>query len=225
MLVLGLTGSIAMGKSTAAGMLRRLGLPLFDADACVHALLAGRGADGRAAVAAVREVFPDALTDGAVDRRCLGRIVFDDSAALRQLEAILHPLVRRASQGFLARQARRRADLVVLDIPLLFEGGRQDDCDAVVLVTAPAFLQRQRALRRDGMTAERFAAILAQQMSDREKRRRADVIVQTGQGKALTLRRLRRIVTLLRDGWRPRRWRRPAWPPRRQPLRPSKESD
>lgn len=194
MRVLGLTGSIGMGKSSASAMLRRLGLPLHDADACVHRLLG----HGGAAVAAVEAAFPGVVVEGAVDRRRLGARVFGDPAALRRLEAILHPLVRAEARAFLARWRRARRPLVVLDIPLLYETGGEALCDAVALVTAPAFLQAQRVLRRRGMTRERFAAVLAQQLPDREKRRRADFLVLTGGSKGDTFRQLRRIVRALR---------------------------
>lgn len=193
MKVLGLTGSIGMGKSTAAAMLRRLGVPVHDADATVHRLL-GRGG---AAVAAIEAAFPGVVENGAVNRQELGRRVFGQPAELRRLEAILHPLVRRAETEFLKRQRRRHARLVVLDIPLLFETHGQRRCDAVAVVTAPAFLQEQRVLRRPGMTLARLAAIRAQQMPDRDKRRRADFVLPTGSGKLPVLRRLKRIVTML----------------------------
>jgi dephospho-CoA kinase len=195
MIVLGLTGSVGMGKSTAAGMLRRLGLPVHDSDAVVHRLMAPRGA----AVAAVEQAFPGVRRgDGSVDRAALGRRVFADAAALKRLEAILHPLVRRSQQRFLARARARRLPLAVLDIPLLFETGGARRCDKVIVVSAPAFLQRARVLARPGVTAERLAAILAQQMPDAEKRRRADYVVPSGLGRAVTFRRLKRIVRRLR---------------------------
>ena len=202
MFVLGLTGSIGMGKTTAANMLRRMGVPLHDADREVHRLLA----KGGAAVAAVEAAFPGVVVDGAVDRQRLGAQVFEDRAALKRLEGILHPAVRRATRTFLGRQARAGRSLVVLDIPLLFEAGGAALCDAVVVVTAPPFVQRTRVMGRRGMTAARFHAILAKQMPDREKRRRADFIVKTGLSKAATLRQLRAIVTLLRQ--HPRLYRR-----------------
>lgn len=195
MLVLGLTGSIGMGKTTAAAMLRRLGLPLHDADAVVHRLL-GRGGG---AVTQIADAFPGVVKDGVVDRKALGDRVFGDPQALARLEAILHPLVRRAARTFLQRQARRGKPLVVLDIPLLFETGGETLCDAVVLVSAPARVQAARVLSRPGMTREKFAAIKAQQMPDAEKRRRADFIVPTGLGRRETLRRLTEIVRLLRS--------------------------
>ena len=195
MKIIGLTGSIGMGKSTAAAMFRRLGIPVHDADAAVHRLLA-RG--GRA-VAPVEAAFPGVVRDGAVDRGALGRRVFNDQAALRRLEAILHPLVRAAAARFIARARARRQDLVVLDIPLLFETGGEKRCDAVVVVSAPAFVQRARVLARPGMTEARLAQILAQQMPDREKRAKADFVVETGLGKRYTLCRIAEIVSILRS--------------------------
>ena len=210
MFVLGLTGSIGMGKTTAANMLRRMGLPLHDADRAVHRLLSRGGA----AVAAVEAAFPGVVVADAVDRNRLAAQVFEDRAALKRLEGILHPAVRRATRAFLDRQVRAGRSLVVLDIPLLFETGGTVLCDAVAVVTAPTFVQRDRVLGRRGMTAARFQAILAKQMPDREKRRRADFVVNTGLGKANTLRQLRAIVTLLRR--RPDRYRRR----RKNPWRP-----
>jgi dephospho-CoA kinase len=190
MVVLGLTGSIGMGKSTAATMLRRLGVPVHDADATVHRLL---GRSGRA-VAAVAAAFPGTAGPAGIDRAALGRRVFGDAAALRRLERILHPLVRADTARFLRRMRARREPLVVLDIPLLFETAGEGRCDGIIVVTAPAFLQRARVLGRPGMSEARFAAILAKQMPDREKRRRADFIVLTGLGRRETLRRLAEIV-------------------------------
>ncbi len=209
MFVLGLTGSIGMGKTTAANMLRRMGLPLHDADRAVHRLLV----KGGAAVAAVEAVFPGVVADGAVDRERLAAQVFGDRGALKRLEGILHPAVRRTTRAFLDRQARAGRSLVVLDIPLLFETGGEALCDAVVVVTAPPFVQRDRVMGRRGMTSARFQAILTKQMPDREKRRRADFVVNTGLSKAATLRQLRAIVTLLRQ--HPGRYRRAGANPRR----------
>lgn len=202
MKILGLTGSIGMGKSTAARMLRRLCVPVHDADATVHRLL-GKGGK---AVAAVEAAFPGVVRDGAVDRAELGRQVFGDAAALRRLEAILHPLVRAAERDFLERHARRGTSLVVLDIPLLFETGGEDRCDRVAVVSAPAFLQVRRVLRRPGMTMARFKAIRAQQMPDADKRRRADFVIPTGLGMRPALRRLVQAVTLMRSGGGKGRW-------------------
>ena len=190
MLVLGLTGSVGMGKSTAAAMLRRLGVPVHDSDAEVHRLL---GPGGRA-VGAVAEVFPSARKGDRIDRHALGRLVFNDAPALKRLESILHPRVRAAQRHFLAANRRRRAPVVVLDIPLLFETAGAGRCDGVIVVTAPAWLQRARVLRRPGMTEARFATILGQQMPDAEKRRRARWVVPTGLGQGLTLRRLKKLL-------------------------------
>jgi len=194
MIVLGLTGGIGMGKSTAAAMLRRMGVPVHDADATVHRLMAKRGA----AVAAVAKAFPEAAHDGAIDRERLGRRVFGDPAALRRLEHVLHPLVRRDQRRFLGRQRAARAALAVLDIPLLFETGAARRCDAVIVVSAPAFIQRRRVLARPGMSETRFKAILARQVPDHVRRREADFVVPSGLGKAATWRRLARIVAALR---------------------------
>lgn len=197
MIVLGLTGSIGMGKSTASAMLRRLGVPVFDADAAVHRLLA----PGGDAVAAVEALFPGVRdAAGAIDRRRVGQRVFGDPTALRRLEGVLHPMVRRAETGFVRQARARRERLVVLDIPLLYETGAPERCDYVLVVSAPARVQRERVMRRPGMTESRFASILRAQMPDREKRRRADFVVLTGLGRGGTFRRLRRIVRGLRHG-------------------------
>jgi dephospho-CoA kinase len=196
-IVVGLTGSIGMGKSTAAAMLRRMRVPLFDADQVVHRLLA----PGGAAVARVGAAFAGVRTEqGGIDRARLGRRVFGDREALARLERILHPMVADREKRFLAQARARRAPMAVLDVPLLFESRGAGRCDYVVVVSAPAMLQRQRVLRRPGMTEARFAAILKQQMPDAEKRRRADFIVPTGLDRSLSLRRLRAIVRLLRRG-------------------------
>lgn len=193
MIILGLTGSIGMGKSTAAQQLRRLGFAVHDADATVHGLL-GRGGG---AVSAIAAAFPGVVRDGAVERRVLGAQVFDDPAALRRLESILHPLVRQAERRFLARARRQRRRLVVLDIPLLFETGGETRCDAVAVVSAPAFVQARRVLGRPGMTDDRLAAIRRTQMPDRDKRRRADVVIPTGRGYRPALRALVRAIQVL----------------------------
>ena len=193
MIVLGLTGSIGMGKSEAAKAFRRLGVPVFDADAEVHRLL---GQGGRA-VAAVEAAFPGVVQAGAVDRPALGSRVFGDRAQLDRLEAILHPLVREAQHRFMGRARAAAAELVVNDVPLLFETGGERRCDYVAVVSAPPFVQRQRVLARPGMSADRFGAILAQQTSDKEKRRRADFVIPSGSGKRVSLDRIRAIVAAL----------------------------
>jgi dephospho-CoA kinase len=200
-IVLGLTGSIGMGKSTAAATLRRLGVPLFDADAVVHRLL-GPGGE---AVAPVEAVFPGVREEaGGIDRRLLGQLVFRDQPALRRLEAIIHPMVRRAERRFVARVRARRESLVVLDIPLLFESGGVERCDFALVVSAPLRLQRERVMRRPGMSESRFADILRAQIPDREKRRRADFVVATALGRSVAFRRLKAIVRTLRRGELPR---------------------
>ena len=201
MFVLGLTGSIGMGKSNAADMLQQLGVPVHDADAAVHRLLVA-DPKVRAEIAAR---FPGAMDGETVDRQALGATVFSDPAARQDLEAILHPRVRAAAKRFLRDQARAGASLVVLDIPLLYETGGEANVDAVLVVTAPEFLQALRVLSRPGMNAERFKGILASQVSDREKRRRADYVVETGLSKAYTYRRLQQLVTALRAQGRARR--------------------
>lgn len=195
MIVLGLTGSIGMGKSTAAAVLRRLGVPVFDADAAVHRLI-GKGG---LAVAAVTSVFPDVRSpSGAIDRQALADRVFGRPAALRRLEDILHPMVRQAERRFVAVTQARREPVVVLDIPLLFETGGDRRCDRVVVVSAPGWLQRQRVARRRGMTDSRLRAILAAQTPDREKRRRADFVIATGLSRGHALRRLKQVLRLVR---------------------------
>lgn len=190
MIVLGLTGGIGMGKSTAAATFRRLGVPVFDADATVHRLQ-GRG--GRA-VGPIGAAFPGTVAEGRVDREALRRAVFGNDAAMRRLEGIVWPLVRMEEQRFRARARRAGRRLVVLDIPLLFETGGQGRVDGVVVVSAPAAVQRQRVLRRRGMTDERLAAIRARQMPDREKRRRADHVVHTGLSRHFAQAAIRRLV-------------------------------
>jgi dephospho-CoA kinase len=190
MIVVGLTGSIGMGKSNAAQGLRRLGVPVHDADGAVHALMS----PGGRAVRKVAEIFPQALAGNRIDRKILGDLVFGDTPALRRLEAIIHPLVRQSSRAFLAAARRRRARIAVLDIPLLYESGGEKSVDAVIVVSAPKQIQRQRVMARPGMTEEKFRAIVARQIPDAEKRRRADYVVLTGGHRGETYRQLKRIV-------------------------------
>jgi dephospho-CoA kinase len=200
MIVLGLTGSIGMGKSTADTALRRLGVPLYDADAEIHKMMG----PGGSAVAAVEAAFPGVRGEnGGIDRRKLGAHVIGKPQELRRLEAILHPMVRAVERRWVALQRSRGEKLVVLDIPLLFETDRIDRVDGVIVVSAPFRLQRERVMRRPGMTAERFAAILDSQRPDREKRRRADFVVSTGLSRAAAARQLAAIVRRVRQGeWR-----------------------
>jgi len=176
MFVLGLTGSIGMGKSTTARFFAEEGVPLHDADAAVHRLYEGE------ATALIEAAFPGTTSGGRVDRDKLAKKVLGDSAAIKRLETIIHPLVGRAEAQFLDEAARKDAAVVVLDIPLLFETGADRRCDAVVVVSAPADVQRARAFERPGMTEEKFQAILAKQMPDAEKRARADFVVDTSKG-------------------------------------------
>jgi len=176
MFVLGLTGSLGMGKSTTARFFAEEGVPLHDADAAVHRLYEGE------ATALIEAAFPGTTSGGRVDRDKLAKKVLGDSAAIKRLETIIHPLVGRAEARFLDEAARKDAAVVVLDIPLLFETGADRRCDAVVVVSAPADVQRARAFERPGMTEEKFQAILAKQMPDAEKRARADFVVDTSKG-------------------------------------------
>jgi len=193
MLKVALTGSIGMGKSTVGGMFTALGVPLFDADASVHRLYE----KGGAAVEPLRAAFPEAVIDDAVDRTVLSRLVLGKPEEIRRLEAIVHPLVGQMRQDFLAEAERRGAPFVILDIPLLFEGGGENRVDKVIVVSAPAEMQRARVLARPGMTEEKFAAILARQVPDAEKRRRADFVVDTGIPLAQTEEQVRRIAAQL----------------------------
>ena len=176
MLVLGLTGSVAMGKSTTARFFAEEGVPVHDADTVVHRLYEGD------AVPVIEAAFPGTTADGKVDRVKLGSRVMGDLAALRQLEAIVHPMVQDAEQRFLAEAEAKGAPVAVLDIPLLFETGGDRRVDAVVVATAPAEVQRARVLERPGMTEQRLEAMLARQMPDSEKRLRADFVVDTSRG-------------------------------------------
>ncbi len=207
MLVLGLTGSIAMGKSTAAGMFRRLGVPVHDSDAAVHRLLG----PGGQAVARVDAVFPGTDAGGFIDHGELAKRVFGDNQALTRLESLLHPLVEADQDRFLAWAARWRKRVVVLDVPLLYETGMDHRCDRVAVVSAPAFLQAQRALARPGMTGDRLKAILSRQVPDAEKRRRADFVIPTGLGRRFTFVMIGKIIRKSKQdagGKRRRRFRR-----------------
>ena len=198
MIVIGLTGSIGMGKTTAADVLRQVDVKVHDADAAVHRLLARGGK----AVAAVGAAFPGVVRDGAVDRSELGKRVFGNARALDQLESVLHPMVREESLRFLQDCERGGEPLAVLEVPLLFETGGERDCDVIILVSAPPDVQAERVMRRPGMTRERLADIRTRQMPDEEKRSRADFVVDTGLGHEQSLREITRIVKLLKSGRR-----------------------
>lgn len=189
--ILGLTGSIGMGKSTTSAMFRARGVPVHDADAAVHALYRGR------AVAPIEAAFPGVVRNGAVDRARLSAAVVGKPEALRMLEGIIHPLVREEERAFLNRCRVTGQDIAILDVPLLLETGGESRCDAVVVITAPAEVQRARVLARPEMTEEKFAAILARQMPDAEKRRRAHFLVDTSRGLLAAERQVGSILVAL----------------------------
>jgi dephospho-CoA kinase len=188
MFIIGLTGSLGMGKSTAARFFAEQGVPVHDADAVVHRLYEGEAA------AAIEAAFPGATSGGKVDRNRLSALVLDDPAALKKLEAIVHPLVHAAERRLLAEAQARGEKVAVLDIPLLFETGGDQRVDAVVVVSAPAELQQSRVLARPGMTMEKLDAILARQIPDAEKRRRADFVVDTSRNFDATRAQVRAIL-------------------------------
>ncbi|MBI1275964.1 dephospho-CoA kinase [bacterium] len=190
MKIIGLTGSIGMGKSTVAAMLRQMGVPVFCSDEAVHALLE-KGGPG---VRPVSEHFKDVLVDGRIDRQKLGRAVFGNPDLRRQLESILHPLVWQMQNAFLNRARREKKKLVVLDIPLLFETGREADMDEVWVVHSPAFIQERRVLKRPGMTREKFAAIRASQLPNHIKKKHATRHLHTSLGIGYTRRQLQSFL-------------------------------
>ena len=194
MIVLGLTGSIGMGKSTTAQMFEAEGVPVYDSDAAVHALYASGGA----AVAPVDAAFPGVVVDGAIDRTRLSQAVLGNAEALAVLESIVHPLVGAHRIGFFEDAQARGAEVVVLDIPLLYETGGDKKVDKVVVVSAPADLQRERVLARPGMDVAKFEAILARQTPDAEKRHRAHFVIDTGQGLDYAREQVRDILARLR---------------------------
>ena len=197
MIVVGLTGSIGMGKSTANAAFASLGARTWNADSEVHRLMS----EGGAAVFPISKIFPKAFCDSQkgpyINRNILSKTIFQNSEALQRLEGILHPLVKKAQHNFLLAASLHRCSLVVLDVPLLFETRGDKRCDATVVVSAPHFIQRSRVLKRAGMTNEKFVSILNRQMSDQEKRRRADFIISTGQDKRVMLQSVRKIVQIL----------------------------
>jgi dephospho-CoA kinase len=206
-ILIGLTGSIGMGKSTTAAMFREAGVPVYDADAAVHDLYD----EGGAAVGPVGEAFPGVVKAGRVDREALREAVLGKPEALKRLNAIVHPLVGRDRAGFFQKAEAEGADMVVLDIPLLFETGGHANVDAVVVASAPPEMQRERVLARPGMTPERLDAILAQQTPDPEKRARAHFIVDTGRGLEHARLQVGEIIAIMRDPQRrPSRDRTPA---------------
>jgi dephospho-CoA kinase len=191
MIRLGLTGSIGMGKSVTAQMFRDEGIPVHDADAVVHALYKSRSAP------LVQAAFPGTVKNGEVDRAELSKRVLNNPEAMKQLEAIVHPLVREEEEAFLNAAKTRGSKLVVLDIPLLFETGAEARTDKILVVSADPKVQRNRVLSRPGMTDEKFKAILARQMPDMEKRRRADYVINTGLGLDFARSEVRKIIARL----------------------------
>ena len=195
MIHIGLTGSIGMGKSTTAQMFREAGVPVYDADAAVADLYV----QGGAAVEPLEAAFSGVTRDGAVDREALRLRVLGDDAAMTRLNAVVHPLLGRDRLAFHAQAEASGADVLVFDIPLLFETGGERNMDAVVVVTAPAAVQRARVLAREGMTPERLDAILARQTPDAQKRERADFVIDTGQGLEAARAEVARVLAAVRD--------------------------
>lgn len=196
MIVIGLTGSIGMGKTETARMFAEQGVPVSDSDAIVHRLYEKDGA----AVAPIEKAFPEVVTDGGIDRQKLARHLSSHPGDFARLEKIVHPLVRAEQAKFLAEARKLKKPLAVLDIPLLFETGRDRDVDRIVVVSAPADVQRRRVLARPGMTEEKFAAILARQLPDAEKRARADFIVDSDRGFDHARRQVAAIIAKLSKG-------------------------
>ena len=194
MIVLGLTGSIAMGKTETARMFAARGVPVFDSDSAVHSLYA-QGGD---AVPEVAALAPDAIVDGSVDRRRLAALVQAEPSLLRRIESVVHPLVEAMQREFLESTAAKGADMALLDIPLLFEKNREDDVDVIIVVSAGEQLQRQRALSRAGMTEEKLDFILARQLPDAQKRARADYVIDTSESLAETAREVERVIADVR---------------------------
>ncbi|MDC1427454.1 dephospho-CoA kinase [Rhodospirillaceae bacterium] len=194
MIIIGLTGSIAMGKSTTAQMFKKMYIPVYDADKTVHDLLQ----KGGEAVAEIACAFPSSVIKGAVDRAKLSAIVFNDSDKLKTLEKIVHPLVNSKRRQFLLKQRRQKSKIVVLDVPLFFETKKSYSCDYIFVTSAPRFLQRQRALARKGMTINKFKSILERQMPDYKKKQLAHFVIPTGLGKAYAYRVLRQKMSKIR---------------------------
>jgi len=193
-LLIGLTGSIGMGKSETAKMFAKLGVPVYDSDAAVHRLYE----PGGAAVEKIADAFPGTVKDGRVDRGALSKRLAGDEAAFRKLESIVHPLVAEENRKFLAQAHAGGAEMVVQDIPLLFETGEHARMDAVVVVSAPAHIQRQRVLERAGMTEKKLDQILSRQMPDEEKRAKAHFVVETGKGLDHAFAQVKAIVETLK---------------------------
>ena len=192
MLKIGLTGSIGMGKTTTANMFREEGIPVYDADAAVHELYKNE------AVEIIQEEFPEAIGNGVVDRNKLGKLVLGNETAIKKLESLIHPLVHKKELEFLSQAQAAGEHMVILDIPLLFETGRKDRVDYVIVVTASPTTQRKRVLDREGMNEEKFEAILQRQVPDSKKREMADYLVDTEKGYDGALEQVRAIISDLR---------------------------
>jgi len=190
MIIIGLTGSIAMGKTETAKMFKRLNIPVYNADAAVHELYAKTGA----AVEPIGRLFPDVVNNGEISREKLSQKIIQDPGVVDIIEKIVHPLVRAKQNEFISQSQKDGAQLVILDIPLLFETGAEARVDKIIIVTAPAHIQRQRALARPGMTEEKFQLILSRQVPDAEKRAKADYIVETDKGLEQAFQQVRAIV-------------------------------
>ena len=202
MKMVGLTGSIGMGKSTTAGMFSEMGATVYDADAAVHDIYG----PGGAAVEPVGDAFPGVVIDGAIDRARLSAQVLGDASALKRLEGIVHPLLGRHRQEFVEDARTRGADLFVLDVPLLFETGGDQGLDAVIVVSAPEQVQKDRVLARPGMSADKLEAILSRQIPDQEKRARADIVIDTSHGLEDARRQVANAIALIRTpSWRSKR--------------------
>lgn len=197
--IIGLTGSIGMGKSTVARQFAAQGCAVSDADAITHRIMQ----PGGAAFDEIAQIFPQAIKEGRIDRQALGKLVFGDAAALKKLEAIIHPRVRQAHAAAISRAGRLGIRAVVLEVPLLFETGLQEYCDCTVVVSAPKWLQRQRVLARPGMSEQKFQQILARQLADAAKRARADYVIPTGLGKAVSLRAVKGMLNPLHISFSP----------------------
>lgn len=194
--IIGLTGSIGMGKSMTASLLRTLGIPVFDSDECVQSLLKGK------AVAQIIKEFPSIRIQdtNSIDKAKLGKIIFEDKEAKSKLESILHPMVWREQDLFIAKCKRAGMKQVVLDVPLLFETGRNKICSKTICVTAPYFIQRQRVLSRKNMTLEKFQSIIENQLPDAQKQRLSDIVIPTGLGRLVTLSHIKKaLVTKIQE--------------------------
>lgn len=192
---IGLTGSIGTGKTTTAGMFRRLGIPVHESDQEVHQLLE----EDEGVIQSIKKIFPFCVKDGVIERLSLGLVVFDEPEALKELENILHPKVRKRHKAFIDEHCRQKTPVVVLDIPLLFEAGYEGMCDSIIVTTCSPSIQRDRVLKRPGMILEKFKKILENQFSSIEKQQRGDYILETSHGRLDTFRRLRLVLEKMRQ--------------------------